>query len=56
MSFEADCGFSMVLEALRVASAAWHLVPGDSWVFGIVVAGPKGPAYRILRALCRRVL
>jgi hypothetical protein len=56
MAFEADCGFSMVLEALRVASAAWHLVPGDSWVFGIVVAGPKGPAYRILRALCRRVL
>ena len=32
MAFEADCGFSMVLEALRVASAAWHLVPGEIWV------------------------
>ncbi len=29
MAFEADCGVSTVLEALRVASAAGFLVPGE---------------------------
>ena len=56
MAFEADCGLPTVLEEPRVASTAWHLVPGDSGYLVIVVAGPKGPAYRSLGTLCRRVL
>ena len=32
MAFEADCGLPTVLEEPRVASTAWHLVPGEIWV------------------------
>ena len=31
MVFEADCGVSTVLEALRVASTSRSLVPGECW-------------------------
>jgi hypothetical protein len=50
MAFEADCGVSTVLEALRVASAAGFLVPGDAERPAALATRPSATAARRLEA------
>ena len=49
MAFEADCGSSMVLEALFVASTSGPTVPGD-----LCICAGETPAPQGLRAVLWR--